>query len=81
VTSDPLSFVESLDGIERCPDPEFLSHQAIGSAVIMPLELEMVVDVEPHLLPASSGRGIIYVYRVVLILVLKEIREERGQFW
>lgn len=51
VAGHPLVGVEALDGARRQAHLQLFFHQLIGHRVVMPIDLDVVVDMHPRLLP------------------------------
>ena len=55
VAGEPLVGVEAFDGARRQAHLQLLLHQLIGYRVVMPVDLDVVVDMPPGLLPLGVG--------------------------
>ena len=57
VTGDALAAVEALDGAGRQSDVELSSDQRVGDGVVVPVDLDVVVDVHAGGLPLGEDVG------------------------
>lgn len=58
--SDPFAFVKDFDGGNRETHVYRLAHEAMGDTVEMPLDFEMIIEMDPRVAPfgifVGSGR-------------------------
>src|SRR5260370_32198849 len=58
MSGDPLALQKDLDGTRRQPHLDLAAGKAIGDAIEMALELDMVVDADPAHAPFGEGVGL-----------------------
>jgi hypothetical protein len=58
MSSDPLALEKDLNSARRQPNLDFAAGKAVGNAVEMALELDMVVDADPANAPLGKAIGL-----------------------
>ena len=57
MTGNALASMEDLDGHRGVADIELTMHQSIGNAVVVPFDLDVIVDVDARLFPFGERVG------------------------
>ena len=55
---DPLTLQKDLDGARRQPDLDLAAGEAVGDAVEVSLDLDVVIDADPAQPPFGKGVGL-----------------------
>src|SRR6266540_7510713 len=58
MSCDPLAAMEDLDGACRDPYPHRLAQQRVRHRVVMPLDLDVVIEADPAFLPFRVEVGL-----------------------